>query len=85
MFYVYGDYGYESQCELYSDGSRAAAEQWAIGYTRNGTGGYDQIEVAYFASNGEYVTVWRCDAEDPEFAGGFDDSWNDDNALEHEF
>ena len=72
MFYVYGDYGYDTECELYSHKSRDYAQRWAEGYTRRDTGGYNVIEVAYFADDGEYVTVWRCDAEDPELAGAWD-------------
>jgi hypothetical protein len=67
-FYVYGDYGYASECELHSQPSAEYAKQWAEGYTRWGDmGGYDVIEVAYFNADGEYVVIWRMDAEDPEF------------------
>ena len=78
-FHVYGDYGYTSECELYSHKSRDFAQRWAEGYTRSGDmGGYDVIEVAYFAEDGEYVVVWRMDAEDPEFEN--DMLYEDDGA-----
>jgi len=65
MFYVFGDYGYQSQCELYSHKNREYAERWAEGYTRNGDlGGYSVIEVAYFKDDGEYQTVWTLYAEE---------------------
>ena len=78
-FYVYGDYGYESECELYSHKSRDYAQRWAEGYTRNGDkGGYDVIEVAYFDNDGEYIVLWRMDSEDREMAGEF--LYEDDGA-----
>jgi hypothetical protein len=67
-FYVYGDYGYTTEQELHSQPSAEYAKQWAEGYTRWGDmGGYNVIEVAYFDEEGEYVVIWRMDAEDPEF------------------
>ena len=73
-FYVYGDYGYTSENELYSHESRVWAERWADNYTRWGDmGGYDVIEVAYFDEDGEYHVVWRMDSEDPEYAGDLED------------
>jgi len=67
-YYVYGDYGYASECELHSQTSAEYAMRWAEGYTRNGDmGGYEVIEVAYFDDDGEYKVLWRMDAEDPEF------------------
>jgi hypothetical protein len=65
-FYVYGDYGYASECELHSQPSAEYAMRWAEGYTRHDMGGYNVIEVAYFDEEGEYMVIWRRDAEDPE-------------------
>ena len=81
-FYVYGDYGYESQCELYTHTSREFAQRWAEGYTRYGDcGGYGVIEVAYFTEDGEYRTVWTLYDEEREPAAEYDD----DNALLEDF
>lgn len=54
---VYGDYGYNSECELFSTNNLAEAKQFARNYTRWGDmGGYNCIEVAWFADDGEYMT-----------------------------
>lgn len=62
MFRVYGDYGYVSQCELFTSVSQNEAIRWATQYIANDSsfGGYTIIEVAYFdryAEYDEYVTV----------------------------
>jgi len=64
VHYVYGDYGLESQCELYAGNTRAESERWAQGYTRQGNfGGYSIITVGYFLENGEFVD--SLNLEDP--------------------
>ena len=54
MFTVYGDYGYTSQCELFSSDSQNEAIRWAIAYVKDGFGGYDVIEVSYL----DHRTNW---------------------------
>lgn len=67
MYEVYGDYGYSSEELLAEFEDRTEAVRWADQYVRNGDlGGYSVIEVAYFADDGEYVTVDRHHAEDWE-------------------
>lgn len=56
-FKVYGDYGYTSECELFESDSQNEAVRWANNYVKDGFGGYDIIDVAYFAADGEYNTV----------------------------
>lgn len=64
-YYVYGDYGYVSECELYETNSLQEARTFARRYTRWGDfGGYNVIEVAWFADDGEYVTELRIEADD---------------------
>jgi hypothetical protein len=82
MFYVFGDYGYDSECELEVFETRDRAIQFIKGYTKFGDmGGYNQIEAAYFTPDGEYVSFYRVDADD----FGFSKDWEDDNALVDEF
>jgi hypothetical protein len=67
IYYVYGDYGYESECELEVFNSPERAVQFVKGYTKHGDmGGYGQIEAAYFTEDGEYVSFYR--VSDEEFA-----------------
>ena len=66
---VYGDYGYTSECLLYETDSISAATQWAEGYIDRGDfGGYNMIEVAEFADDGEYIVhrLWEQDLFDAE-------------------
>lgn len=81
-YYVYGDYGYNSEQELYQSTDLEDARDFARDYTRYGnTGGYNQIEVAWFDDDGEYITDTRYFADDdcPELAGdGFDLYYYDD-------
>jgi hypothetical protein len=80
--YVYGDYGYASQCELEVFDSVDRARQWIDGYTKFGDmGGYDVIEVIHFTDDGELIVEYRIDAEDMELSH----DWGDDNALIEEF
>jgi len=62
---VYGDYGYISETVLFVSTSRNEAVRWAERYVRHGdTGGYGVIEVASFATDGEYLPHWVFQAED---------------------
>jgi hypothetical protein len=64
-YFVYGDYGYVSECELYQTNNLAEAKAWATNYTRWGDmGGYNCIEVAWFAEDGEYMTEMRIEADE---------------------
>lgn len=65
-YIVYGDYGYVSEQELHTSLSNNDAVRWAKNYCRRDTGGYNIIEVAYFAADGEYVPVWRTEADEDE-------------------
>lgn len=57
---VYGDYGYVSECLLYEDTGIKSAIRWVEDYISDNTfGGYNIIEVAEFADDGEYI-VHRC-------------------------
>ena len=56
---VYGDYGYTSETELYRTTSLKAAIHWAERYCqREDMGGFNVVEVAYHADDGEYITEW---------------------------
>lgn len=69
-FKVYGDYGYVSECLLYDTDSRSEALRWAERYVSGGDlGGYNVIEVAWFADSGEYMTefTYRSDEQDQEY------------------
>ena len=62
---VWGDYGYNSENELYSTNNLQEAKDYARNYTRWGDmGGYICIEVAWFADDGEYIAELRIMAED---------------------
>lgn len=66
-YYVYGDYGYDSENELYETNNLQEAKDFARNYTRWGDmGGYNCIEVAWFTEDGEYVDELRIMAEDVE-------------------
>ena len=44
MYQVYGDYGLETECELYSHNSLTFVRRWLDGYTRWGDmGGYENL------------------------------------------
>lgn len=69
-YYVYGDYGLTSESQLYSTTSLAEARAYVHNYTRWGdTGGYDYVEVLWFAEDGECMTEMRIDAEEEELDG----------------
>ena len=68
-YYVYGDYGYTSECELYETNSLSEAKRFVDKYTRAGDlGGYNVIEVAWFADDGEYIEEMRVTADEVEEA-----------------
>lgn len=76
-FKVYGDYGYQSECELHESDSQNAAVRWLTEYVRQGdTGGYNILEVAYFANDGEYVTVHTIRANESDDGDDGDDYSN---------
>ena len=66
-YYVFGDYGYADQCELYASTSLSEAEAFARKYVRWGDfGGYNEIAVCWFADDGEYVEelqLLQCDED----------------------
>lgn len=67
-YYVFGDYGYESECELYSTNNLQEAKDFARNYTRWGDfGGYNIIEVAWFNEDGEYIEELIIRADEDEF------------------
>ena len=64
MFKVYGDYGYISEMLLEEFDTLSEATQWAEDYIADGDfGGYNLIEVATIADDGEYVVERRFEAE----------------------
>lgn len=76
-YFVYGDYGYNSENELYETNSLAEAKDFARNYTRWGDmGGYNCIEVAWFADDGEYITELRIMADEvDEYEADEEDEW----------
>jgi hypothetical protein len=73
-FKIYGDYGYTSETLLEEFNTRSEAIRWAEGYVESGDfGGYDVIEVAWFAEDGEYMVERRFEAEDWEDETEFSD------------
>jgi hypothetical protein len=74
-FQVYGDYGYSSQQLLEEFATQEEAIRWAANYCERDTGGYNTVEVAYFAEDGEYVPVWTAEAPDHDD----DFYWDDEN------
>jgi hypothetical protein len=76
MFYVFGDYGYKSECELYGHKNLEYAKRWAEGYTRyNDLGGYAVVEVASFSEKGEYQVHWvRSEEGEPDWGRNWYDT-----------
>jgi hypothetical protein len=71
---IYGDYGYTTQNLLEEFNTRSEAIRWAEDYVEAGDfGGYDVIEVAWFAEDGEYMTERTYRAEDWEDQTEFGD------------
>ena len=67
-YYVYGDYGYVSENELYSTNNLQEALNFARNYTRWGDmGGYSVIEVAWFNEDGEYIEELRIESEEEDW------------------
>jgi hypothetical protein len=80
MYYVYGDYGYESETLLNSFKTLSEAERFFTKYTRDDLGGYNVVEVASFADDGEYLVHDRRDSE----MYGDDDYYYDDEHYDDE-
>lgn len=82
-YFIYGDYGYTSECLLEEFETRAEALRWCDRYINSAGdfGGYAVIEIARFAESGEYITVMKYRREDYEdiYEG------DDDFALIDEF
>ena len=78
-FKVFGDYGYNSENELYESDSQNDAVRWLSNYIRQDMGGYNILEVAYFANDGEYVSAYtvRADGE-----SSFEDCSDDDYSYQ---
>lgn len=67
LYTVFGDYGYTSETVLFESNDRKAAVEWAKNYVKAGdTGSYDVMDAAYFAEDGEYITLftYRCEQDD---------------------
>ena len=85
MFKIYGDYGYTTETLLEEFDTRSEALRWADRYVESGDfGGYSTIEIAFFAEDGEYVTVMTYRAEDYEDETVFYEG-DDDFALTEDF
>ena len=81
-YQVFGDYGYQSECELEIFETAERARRFVDGYTKYGDmGGYEVIEVITFADSGEAIVHYRVDANDQELSR----DWEDDNALLEDF
>jgi hypothetical protein len=66
IYTVYGNPGTDSETVLYDTDSFAVALDWAVGYTRDGTGGYDLIEVASPDLDGSMIRHWSLYADEAE-------------------
>jgi hypothetical protein len=78
-YQVYADYGYISEALLHTSTELSEAVVWAEQYVSEyGFEGYNIIEVAYFTSTGEYITVAVHRAEDHE-------QWNQEDFLYDEY
>ena len=70
MYKIYGDYGYIAETLLEQFNDFGDAVHWVEGYIQDGDfGGYDVIEIATFADDGEYVVERRWDAELEDHTG----------------
>jgi|SanBayMetagenome_1026888.scaffolds.fasta_scaffold87078_2 hypothetical protein len=77
VYYVYGDYGYQSENVLAEFDTFNEAKLWYHKYTRNcDLGGYSIIEVASFEENGEYVVHER--VEESDYDNEKDLYWDED-------
>lgn len=56
-YYVFADYGYASQEELFKGTDKAKAIKFAENKAVKAHG-HQIIEVAWFADTGEYITIW---------------------------
>lgn len=67
QYHVFADYGYVTECELFTTFSEAEAVSWCQQYVQDGAAdSHDSVEVAYFADDGEYIDILRFTAEDIE-------------------
>jgi len=81
MFTVYGDYGYTSECELFSSDSQNEAIRWANDYVKSGDfGGYNVIEVSYFDRYGEYESVFTLRADD---SASYEEDYSEQSAISY--
>lgn len=65
IYKIYGDYGYVTETLLHETPDLAEGKRWATKYAGcEDAGGFDVIEVAYFAEDGTYITefVWQRDS-----------------------
>lgn len=71
IFYVYADYGYITEQELFSSTSLSEALDFAHEYVQSGDFEGHVVEVAWFSDRGEYVTELCIRSEDefPEEEG----------------
>lgn len=56
-YYVYADYGYKTETCLYEGSKAGAMTVFFQNKSEVSTDGYEMLEVAYFAEDGEYVTL----------------------------
>lgn len=63
-FEVWGDYGYVTEQLLATYTNEREAIAYAVQAAYPDCGGFDVIEVAYFAPDGEYVTVHTIQKDD---------------------
>lgn len=65
MYKIYGDYGYISEMLLEEFELLSEAERWCEQYCEDGDfGGYSVIEIAQFATDGEYIVERKYLQED---------------------
>jgi hypothetical protein len=84
-FKIYGDYGYTTENLMEEFDTYEEARRWVDGYTRWGDfGGYDVIEIARFAEDGEYVIEYSVKVEDFDYADELYEG-DDDFALMEDF
>lgn len=77
MYYVYGDYGYASETLLREFDTLTEARAFLYRYIRRDSGGYNIIEVAQFADDGEYIVHERFESDYQEEDFYYDDQQSD--------
>lgn len=73
MYYVFGDYGYQSETLLQECDTLTEARAFFTRYLRRDSGGYFIIEVAQFDDDGEYIVYDRFEADYQEEDYQYDD------------